>query len=1053
MISLGKFLPNNRFKVAVHARESNFKKKEMFAIVGRGASALMVEDGMTITRQGKRSSKNSYRFKYTVTTHVTNGSFTGYSLKGTIQLDQLLSPTSVTYNCETAEQLRDLWYGTETNWIVPYDNVKTKSAPEFTGILQLCPNETKLGDLQRTIRNRLNGKRSRAEPLPALATTTAGRRNNNNHNWNSNARTTTSTSSSSSSSTTSSTTSSERQAGGGRKRNRGTASVPTMTKDLQPILDLFKGKSDEYKQFVLNYVAKKEKITIKTTNKKAKVESDSKVLAALKEFMEAAKNPITTTNQHGGGTPPENIRKAMSNLLVILMASEHANIDTMSKELTGKKATGTKRAKWVAAKSIAATFTELPRSEWKFYKELVRKGKFTVAECSAAADFWKSAAVSRQLPSRKNGKERWYRIVTAAEAFVMFKDHMREIKEREINENEEQNEQDNLEETEWTCGLTWFMNQRPAAVGNLMPEQTCLCPYHLRFHYFFEALTKIHTKWHKPGRTGYGANSQTVAAKCTHPRCNAAAPTTERVARHLCGCDRAEAKYLCAPCVDNECDKTTYKHMGWKLDEEETWKKGCKCGEYPFCPAMAKEALQGVDFDITFLQEVVVVYETQDDVKKNKKTFLNKTIKFSKFIEELNEFLPSYLKHHHTSQWQNNEMFQTLCKKVLLDVDGVSMVIDFSENAMHVASQEAQNEHWQHVTSTVFPLVMTMPISVVTDEYFNEQNFTRQDLLDQRQRSREKGFTDVKNVMRVTIGYISEDKSHDKHFVQHVLNDAFRWVQRYTTSKKVFIVSDGAASQFKQTDMMGWCSTVRAKYGFERFEWHFFCSCHGKCLCDPEGGVFKSMGGKYEARDPANHFATSILFFNYLVSNLQQTDEWKKRYVIGIQSRIFRWVPRPGGTPFQQTAFRHQHDDNEAQNGPGSVMRGDTVYYKRTNAKEFLIKKNHSFVYHESGMTVTVRELSCFCDVCESEKSVVVETDGNGTGANGNGGNGGAGGAGGAGGVVGADGEVSCLFLFVDLVVVLDVFIFVVVNSDDWVLMFVYFFIFNYTCIYRRIYV
>ena len=66
MISLGKFLPNNRFKVAVHARESNFKKKEMFAIVGRGASALMVEDGMTITRQGKRSSKNSYRFKYRI---------------------------------------------------------------------------------------------------------------------------------------------------------------------------------------------------------------------------------------------------------------------------------------------------------------------------------------------------------------------------------------------------------------------------------------------------------------------------------------------------------------------------------------------------------------------------------------------------------------------------------------------------------------------------------------------------------------------------------------------------------------------------------------------------------------------------------------------------------------------------------------------------------------------------------------------------------------------------------------------------------------------------
>jgi len=33
--------------------------------------------------------------------------------------------------------------------------------------------------------------------------------------------------------------------------------------------------------------------------------------------------------------------------------------------------------------------------------------------------------------------------------------------------------------------------------------------------------------------------------------------------------------------------------------------------------------------------------------------------------------------------------------------------------------------------------------------------------------------------------------------------------------------------------------------------WHWFCSCHGKCNCDPEGGAFKHSAGEYEALDSA----------------------------------------------------------------------------------------------------------------------------------------------------------------------------------------------------------
>jgi len=143
---------------------------------------------------------------------------------------------------------------------------------------------------------------------------------------------------------------------------------------------------------------------------------------------------------------------------------------------------------------------------------------------------------------------------------------------------------------------------------------------------------------------------------------------------------------------------------------------------------------------------------------------------------------------------------------------------------------EPQSGYWTHITSTVFPMSIMVPIKLVKQAYFDEQDFTREELLEQRKKARTNGF-DVKDVMRVTIGYISEDKLHDKCFVQHVLNDGFRWVQRYTTSKNVFVVSDGAKSQFKSVDMIGWCGTVKKIYGFHRFEWHFFASCHGKCIC------------------------------------------------------------------------------------------------------------------------------------------------------------------------------------------------------------------------------
>ena len=58
------------------------------------------------------------------------------------------------------------------------------------------------------------------------------------------------------------------------------------------------------------------------------------------------------------------------------------------------------------------------------------------------------------------------------------------------------------------------------------------------------------------------------------------------------------------------------------------------------------------------------------------------------------------------------------------------------------------------------------------------------------------------------------------------------------TFKEQHQFSDGAKSQFKGADHFLWISMCKLINGLKMI-WNFFCSCHGKCWCDPEGGSIK----------------------------------------------------------------------------------------------------------------------------------------------------------------------------------------------------------------------
>lgn len=81
--------------------------------------------------------------------------------------------------------------------------------------------------------------------------------------------------------------------------------------------------------------------------------------------------------------------------------------------------------------------------------------------------------------------------------------------------------------------------------------------------------------------------------------------------------------------------------------------------------------------------------------------------------------------------------------------------------------------------------------------------------------------------------------------------------------------------------------------------WSFFESCHGKCYCDPEGGVLKNAARRYElaVSDKAEQLKTSEQFYTWArlrsgLSTPKYTLREKKGR--GILRRFFYWIPSKG---------------------------------------------------------------------------------------------------------------------------------------------------------------
>lgn len=155
--------------------------------------------------------------------------------------------------------------------------------------------------------------------------------------------------------------------------------------------------------------------------------------------------------------------------------------------------------------------------------------------------------------------------------------------------------------------------------------------------------------------------------------------------------------------------------------------------------------------------------------------------------------------------------------------DGEFLVIcDFSENYSFVLQDEVQSHHWNVQQATIHPFVI----------YFNEGMET-------------KHFSFV---------VISEDLRHDSVAVNLFISKMilFLRTQKSKNISKIFFMSDGAASQYKNRKKNSSLCKFKTNYGID-VEWHFFATSHGKGPCDAIGGTIKRMATRASLAKEREH--------------------------------------------------------------------------------------------------------------------------------------------------------------------------------------------------------
>ena len=112
--------------------------------------------------------------------------------------------------------------------------------------------------------------------------------------------------------------------------------------------------------------------------------------------------------------------------------------------------------------------------------------------------------------------------------------------------------------------------------------------------------------------------------------------------------------------------------------------------------------------------------------------------------------------------------------------------------------------------------------------------------------------------------------------------------------------SDGSAQQFMNSFFLFFLSMFSTLFGI-CVVWNWFCSCHGKCVCDPEGGSLKAAADAFEAQDSplgdrrmVIRNARDFVEFGRAHLSKPSSNDFYSKDGNGVFRRFFHFVPVNG---------------------------------------------------------------------------------------------------------------------------------------------------------------
>lgn len=265
---------------------------------------------------------------------------------------------------------------------------------------------------------------------------------------------------------------------------------------------------------------------------------------------------------------------------------------------------------------------------------------------------------------------------------------------------------------------------------------------------------------------------------------------------------------------------------------------------------------------------------------------------FKEFIAEMREcFDEEYVAHHEQSVWQDHDWTHQ-CR--YFPRGSYCSVVDYAENYSHQPKNEHQSKYFSETRSTLYPVVLTVDARDMKDIFFDKEEGDGSGAAEKAKLLEAFEALDRRPVVTVTCMVITADPNHGHTQVMHIDDELLTpFVKHYfiEAPHTHFRRSDGCGAQFKDKHMFYWMSSHKERTGIE-IDWSYFCTAHGKCWCDPEGGTFKNKFRAQELKHVPGVKETQMPLTADLTTYASKNLVWPKKNYIkeGCRGIYKRWM-------------------------------------------------------------------------------------------------------------------------------------------------------------------